>query len=76
MARRFTSPYNGLLCATVLLAALGCGKPAPPPQGATQNTTAPTVDLGTESSPKETGAGAPDSSPESGSTPAEKGDQK
>jgi hypothetical protein len=68
--------YNALLLGAALLPMTGCGKPAPPPEGASQNATAPTVDLGTESGPKDPAAGSTDSTSESGSPQAEQGDQK
>ena len=42
--------YNPAWLVAGVLLATGCGKPAPPPQGASDNATAPTVDLGSESS--------------------------
>jgi hypothetical protein len=68
--------YNALLLSVPLLPAAGCGKPAPPPAGSAQSATTPTVDLGTESNPKEAGAGSTDSSSGSGSPQGEQGEQK
>jgi hypothetical protein len=68
--------YNAFLLLAVSLSAAGCGKPAPPPEGASQDATAPTVDLGTESGPKEPAAGSPDSTEGGGSPPAEQGEKK
>ena len=68
--------YHGLLPLAALSLAAGCGKPAPPPEGASQSATTPTVDLGTESGPQEPGAGSTDSTSGSGSPQAEEGEPK
>jgi hypothetical protein len=64
------------LMSVALLAAAGCGKPAPPPQGSPQSADAPTVDLGTESGPEQPAAGSNDSSSGAQSPQAEQGDKK
>jgi hypothetical protein len=73
--------FNSALAFLVMLAAVGCGKPAPPPQGAAQDTATPTVDLGPETGspptgPNESGADTPNTVPESGTTPGTKGEAK
>jgi hypothetical protein len=68
--------YNALLLLAAVLPTAGCGKPAPPPSGASQNATAPTVDLGTESGPKDPAAASTDSTSGGGTPSAEQGDQK
>lgn len=65
-----------LLLTVIFLPATGCGKPAPPPEGAPQSTTTPTVDLGTESGPQEPAAGPSDSTPGAGTPAAEQGESK
>jgi hypothetical protein len=60
---------------TPLVLAAGCGKPAPPPPGAPEGATAPTVDLGTPSGPQDSTAGPADSTPGSGSPATEQGDK-
>lgn len=68
--------YNSIVLSMAMLAAVGCGKPAPPPEGASQTTTAPSVDLGPETGPKDTGTELPNSAPETGTTPDAKGEAK
>jgi hypothetical protein len=68
--------YTASLLTAASLTAAGCGKPAPPPEGAPQGATAPTVDMGTESGPQDTKAGSTDSPPDAGAPPAEQGETK
>jgi len=65
-----------LLLTAIFLPAAGCGKPAPPPAGAPQSATTPTVDLGTESGPQDSAAGSSDSTPAGGTPAAEQGEPK
>jgi hypothetical protein len=67
--------YNAVLLSSALVAA-GCGEPAAPPPGAPQETSAPTVDLGSDAGNKDSAAGKPDSSPPAGSPSQEKGEPK
>lgn len=60
----------------VLLPAIGCGQPAPPPPGAPPDAAAPAIDLGTPSGAEDTGAGTTNSTPESGTPAAEQGEKK
>jgi hypothetical protein len=60
MRRVFSASSFVLTC---FLMVAGCGKPAPPPQGASEVSTAPTVDLGPESSPQSTAPTANDGAP-------------
>jgi hypothetical protein len=76
MVNRKGGIYNSVMLSMAMLAAVGCGKPAPPPEGALQNTTAPSVDLGPETGPKESGADSPNSAPEPGTSPDAKGEVK
>ena len=55
--------YNPLWLTAAVLSAAGCGKPAPPPQGASPSATAPTVDLGSESAPPTSTPGDAPASP-------------
>lgn len=55
--------YNVVLAAVALLLAAGCGKPGGPPPGAPQDATAPTIDQGSESGPKDPAAGSSTSTP-------------
>jgi hypothetical protein len=68
--------YNAVLLGAALLAAAGCGKPGGPPPGATEGVSAPTVDLGSESGPKDPAAGPSSSTPDGGSPQGDPGDKK
>ena len=59
----------------VLLAVIGCGKPAAPPPGAPEEAATPKVDIGRESSPTESVPAASDS-PAGTSPQDQQGDQK
>jgi hypothetical protein len=67
--------YNALLMSAAAFA-VGCGEPAGPPPGAPQETSAPTVEFGTDAGSKDPAAGTPDSRPAAGSPADEQGEPK